>query len=109
MHLRHPHLLRIKRNITEKLNIKTKTMNKLLYFSAAWCGPCKALGPTVDKLAGQGLPVQKIDVDNDQALSAQYSVRNIPTLIKVDGNGNALGRLTGNQTAPAIMTWWNGN
>ena len=64
-------------------------------------------GPTIDKLAGQGLPVQKIDVDNDQALSAQYSVRSVPTLIKIDSTGNELGRLVGNQTAPSIMTWWN--
>jgi|TARA_B110000977_G_scaffold199991_1_gene289034 thioredoxin-like negative regulator of GroEL len=82
-------------------------MNKLLYFTATWCGPCKALGPTIDTLAGQGLPLQKIDVDNNQPLSAQYSVRNVPTLIKVDSAGNELGRLVGNQTAPAIMTWWN--
>ena len=84
-------------------------MKKLLYFSAAWCGPCKALGPVVQQLQNEGLNIQKVDVDHDQTLSAQYSVRNIPTLIKIDANGNALGRLTGNQTAPAIMTWWNGN
>tara|TARA_R110002049_G_scaffold142533_1_gene304381 strand:- start:137 stop:391 length:255 start_codon:yes stop_codon:yes gene_type:complete len=82
-------------------------MNKLLYFTAAWCGPCKALGPTIDILAGQGLPVQKIDIDNNQSLSTQYSVRSVPTLIKMDSTGNELGRLVGNQTAPAIMTWWN--
>tara|TARA_R110000744_G_scaffold254350_1_gene369886 strand:- start:226 stop:480 length:255 start_codon:yes stop_codon:yes gene_type:complete len=82
-------------------------MNKLLYFTAAWCGPCKALGPTIDTLAGQGLPVQKIDIDNNQSLSNQYSVRSVPTLLKVDSVGNELGRLVGNQTSPAIMTWWN--
>ena len=82
-------------------------MNKLLYFSAVWCGPCKALGPTIDTLAGQGLPVQKIDIDNNQSLSNQYSVRSVPTLLKVDSVGNELGRLVGNQTSPAIMTWWN--
>tara|TARA_R100000951_G_scaffold87447_1_gene75219 strand:+ start:646 stop:900 length:255 start_codon:yes stop_codon:yes gene_type:complete len=82
-------------------------MNKLLYFSAVWCGPCKALGPIMDQLAGQGLPVQKIDVDNNQSMSAQYSVRNVPTLIKVDASGVEQGRLVGNQTPPAIMTWWN--
>jgi len=82
-------------------------MNKLLYFTATWCGPCKALGPTIDILAGQGLPVQKIDIDNNQSLSTQYSVRSVPTLIKMDSTGNELGRLVGNQTAPAIMTWWN--
>ena len=82
-------------------------MNKLLYFTAVWCGPCKALGPTIDKLAGQGLPVQKIDVDNNQELSTQYSVRSVPTLIKMDSTGNELGRLVGNQTAPSIMTCCN--
>ena len=84
-------------------------MNKLLYFTATWCGPCKALGPTIDVLAGQGLPVQKIDIDSGKSLSTLYNVRNVPTLIKVDSNGNESGRLVGNQTAPSIMTWWNGH
>ncbi len=77
-------------------------MNKILYFSAVWCGPCKALAPTMDQLASQGMPVQKIDVDNDQSMSAQYGVRNVPTLIKIDASGNAGARLVGNQTAEAI-------
>jgi len=77
-------------------------MSKILYFSAAWCGPCKALGPVVQQLQSQGLNIQKVDVDQDQALSAQYGVRSIPTLVKIDANGNAGARLVGNQTADAI-------
>ena len=60
----------------------------------------------MDQLASQGLPVQKVDVDNDQSLSAQYSVRNVPTLIKVDASGNEVGRLVGNQSADAVKSWY---
>jgi len=81
-------------------------MNKILYFSAVWCGPCKALAPTMDQLASQGLPVQKIDVDQDNNMSAQYGVRNVPTLIKVDANGSEVGRLVGNQSADVIKEWY---
>ena len=81
-------------------------MNKILYFSAVWCGSCKALAPTMDQLASQGMPVQKIDVDQDNNMSAQYGVRNVPTLIKVDSNGNEVGRLVGNQSADMIKEWY---
>ena len=77
-------------------------MSKLLYFSAAWCGPCKVLGPKIQQLQSEGLNIQKVDVDQDQALSAQYGVRNIPTIIKIDASGNAGERLVGNQTVEAI-------
>ena len=81
-------------------------MNKILYFSAVWCGPCKALAPTMDQLASQGMPVQKIDVDQDNNMSAQYGVRNVPTLIKVDASGVEQGRLVGNQSADVIKEWY---
>ena len=81
-------------------------MNKILYFTATWCGPCKALGPTMDQLTSQGLPIYKVDVDQDQSISAQYSVRNVPTLIKLDENGNEIKRLIGNQSADAIKEWY---
>tara|TARA_R110001592_G_scaffold2637_4_gene15246 strand:+ start:2299 stop:2556 length:258 start_codon:yes stop_codon:yes gene_type:complete len=79
-------------------------MNKILYFTASWCGPCKALAPTVQQLQSEGLNIQKVDIDNNQALSTQYSVRSVPTLIKVDQSGTEISRLVGNQTADAIKS-----
>jgi thioredoxin 1 len=80
-------------------------MKKILYFSAAWCGPCKMLGPIMESLAGQ-INYEKIDVDSNQDLSIQYGVRNIPTLVLVE-NGEAVGRLTGLQQKDAILEFYN--
>ncbi|MDC0540032.1 thioredoxin family protein [bacterium] len=80
-------------------------MNKIYYFSAPWCGPCKMLGPVMDK---SGLPFQKINVDNDSTLSAKYGIRNVPTLVKVDANGNEISRLVGNNPLDKIKIWYNG-
>ena len=81
-------------------------MKKILYFSAVWCGPCKMLGPIMESLSGQ-INYEKIDVDNNQDLSIQYGVRNIPTLVLVE-NGEAVRRLTGLQTKEAILSFYNG-
>jgi thioredoxin 1 len=81
-------------------------MKKILYFSAAWCGPCKMLGPIMESLSGQ-INYEKIDVDNNQDLSIQYGVRNIPTLVLVE-NGEAVGRLTGLQQKEVILNFYNG-
>ena len=80
-------------------------MKKILYFSAAWCGPCKMLGPIMESLAGE-VNYEKIDVDNNQDLSIQYGVRNIPTLILVE-NGETVGRLTGLQQKEQILEFYN--
>ena len=58
-------------------------MKKILYFSASWCGPCKMLGPIMESLSGQ-INYEKVDVDNNQDLSIQYGVRNVPTLVLVE-------------------------
>jgi len=79
---------------------------KILYFSAKWCQPCRTLGPIMESLSGQ-INYEKIDVDNNQDLSIQYGVRNIPTLILVE-NGEAVGRLTGLQQKEAILNFYNG-
>lgn len=56
----------------------------LVDFFATWCGPCKVLSPTVEavgkELIGQ-IRVLKIDVDKNEALSAQYRIQAVPTLI----------------------------
>lgn len=82
-------------------------MKKILYFSAAWCGPCKTLGPIMESLSGQ-INYQKIDVDNNQDLSIKYGVRNIPALVLVDGKGDDLGRRIGIQSKEQILDFYNG-
>tara|TARA_R100000734_G_C3256248_1_gene56265 strand:- start:151 stop:405 length:255 start_codon:yes stop_codon:yes gene_type:complete len=84
-------------------------MNKILYFSAQWCGPCKQLGPVMDTLSSEGLPIQKVDVDQNSNLAAEYAVRNIPCLVLVDTNGNELKRLVGNNPPNIIKNWYNQN
>lgn len=57
-------------------------MKKLLYFSASWCGPCKALSPIIDKVAKEmGISLQKIDVDENADQAANFKIRSIPTVI----------------------------
>lgn len=63
----------------------------LIDFYADWCGPCKALAPTLDAFADENkdtVKVVKINVDNSQALAAAFQVQSIPTLITMkDGQG----------------------
>lgn len=53
-------------------------------FWATWCGPCVKLGPTIEQLAekyeGQAI-VGKLNVDENNDLSVEYKVRNIPTVL----------------------------
>ena len=81
-------------------------MRKILYFTAAWCAPCKALSPIMDSLQGQ-INFDKIDVDTNTNLSAQYGVRGVPSLVLVE-DGNEVGRLVGAQTKETILNFYNG-
>ncbi len=81
-------------------------MKKILYFSASWCGPCKTLGPIIESL-GNKIKYEKIDVDNNNELSIEHSVRNIPTLVLLE-NGLEKNRLVGLQTEQQILNFYNG-
>ena len=57
-------------------------------FWAAWCGPCRALAPVVDEIAGLysgRVKVGKMDVDRNNATPMRYGVRGIPTLLIFKG------------------------
>lgn len=60
----------------------------LVDFWAAWCGPCKAIAPTLEQMAseyGDKVRIVKVDVDSNQALAAQYGIRSIPALMVFKG------------------------
>jgi|TARA_B100001094_G_C18032953_1_gene721066 thioredoxin 1 len=82
-------------------------MKTILYFTASWCGPCKALAPRMEKLASQ-INYRKIDVDSNQDMSIKYGVRNVPSLVLVDENGTELNRMVGVQPDQAILNFYNG-
>ncbi|HLP20749.1 MAG TPA: thioredoxin [Chitinophagales bacterium] len=69
----------------------------LVDFYADWCGPCKAMAPAIKEVAGElgaKARIIKIDVDKNQAVSALYQIRSIPTLI-IFKKGQAVWRHTG--------------
>lgn len=60
----------------------------LVDFWAEWCGPCRALGPTIDALAGDyagKIKVGKLNVDENQQVTVQYQVRGIPAVMLFKG------------------------
>ena len=69
----------------------------LVDFWAAWCGPCRALGPVVEEVAeemSERLDVYKCNVDEESELAQQFQIVSIPTLILVKG-GKAVHTMVG--------------
>ena len=64
------------------------------YFSAVWCGPCKAFKPIMNEIASEGNSVEFIDVDEQQNIAVQYGVRSVPTVV-IEENGNEVDRFIG--------------
>jgi thioredoxin 1 len=69
----------------------------LVDFWAAWCGPCRMVGPIIDEISknyeGKAV-VGKVDVDANQEFAAKYGVRNIPTVLLFK-NGELIDRKVG--------------
>ena len=58
-------------------------MKEYVYFSAAWCQPCKTLSPVMEQV-GNTIPVKKINVDEQSDLAQRYGIRSVPTVVLLE-------------------------
>lgn len=74
-------------------------------FWAEWCGPCRALAPTLDQVAQERegkIKICKVDVEAAPTLAARFNIRNIPYLAFIK-DGQKVGELVGNQPKQSIL------
>ena len=76
----------------------------LVDFWAAWCGPCRAIAPIIDDLAGEydgKATIAKVDVDNNPRVAMEYGIRSIPALLIFKG-GKVVDTIVGAVPKPYI-------
>lgn len=96
------------------LNVSNENFNKevilskipvLVDFWASWCGPCKIMGPIVEKVdneLGEKVKVCKINVDENQDLAVEYGIMSIPTFL-VFKDGKVTSSLIGVQDKDELI------
>ena len=76
----------------------------LVDFSATWCGPCKALAPTLEELAGEYSGKMKffgVDVDDARETARRFRISSVPTMLFFKG-GEVVGQAVGNRSKADI-------
>ena len=93
---------------TTQANFQTDVLENdklvIAYFSAPWCGPCKALGPVLEQIDSEMsdvLQVVKIDVDEEPELAQSYQISSIPVM-KIIVGGESQKTIIGAKPKPAI-------
>jgi len=77
----------------------------LLDFYADWCGPCRAMEPTINALIEQGCPVRKINIDRDPQLAREYGVGPVPCYVMLV-DGQVVDRVVGGTTFSRLQRMW---
>ena len=80
-------------------------------FNATWCGPCKMLGPVLEKLSGEMADKASfygVDVDENSDLAEAFGVMSIPTLVILK-NGEKVAERLGFAPEPILKSWLESN
>ena len=100
-------------NMTNDQNFKTDVLDAkqpvLVDFWAEWCGPCKAIAPSLEELSEEmasKLKIVKINVDENPSISQTYSIRSIPALM-IFKDGEKISEKMGALPKSALQSWVN--
>jgi thioredoxin 1 len=86
--------------------VAQSTLPVLVDFWAPWCGPCRALAPTVDRVADQfvgKVKVGKLNVDDAQEIAVRYGIHSIPQLLYFHGGDRPREKQVGAQAESNIV------
>ena len=75
-------------------------------FTAAWCGPCKAMAPIIEQFkqqVGDAAVVLKVDIDRNPAAAQHYGIQGVPTLM-IFKNGSIVWRRSGVMSAAELRS-----
>jgi thioredoxin 1 len=81
-------------------------MRQIFYFTAEWCGPCKALGPIMEKVA-ETISVEKINIDYETDRTKAAGIMSVPTVVLAE-NGQEVRRFVGAKSYQEVMQFING-
>ena len=78
-------------------------MKTMKYFSAKWCGPCRAFRPIIEEITGEeSIIVEFIDIDQEQNKATKYGVRSVPTVV-IEENGIEVDRFVGSMSKQQVL------
>ena len=92
-----------------KIDVLDSTQPVLVDFWAEWCGPCKAIAPSLEELSEEmasKLKIVKINVDENPSISQTYSIRSIPALM-IFKDGEKVSEKMGALPKSALESWVN--